>query len=485
MTLLPALLDPPDGLALRAGDTTLPYRELSAVAAAVAARIAGAGRVAVHATPGVHTAVAVAGAVLAGVPAVPLNPKLGERELAHVLADAAPDLVLAAPGAGVRADLPRVDVDLTARGGDLPPDPGPAAPALVIYTSGTTGPPKGAVLSRRAVAANLDALAAAWAWTGADVLTHALPLFHVHGLVLGVLGPLRRGGTLHLLPSLDAAGLAAAVDGGATMVFGVPTQYHRLADQLESDAAAAAAIGRARLLVSGSAALTAVDHARIRALTGLTVRERYGLTESLILTAARADETPEPGTVGRPVEGTEVRLVPIDGGELGAVEARGPGLFDGYLGRPDPISPEGWFATGDIGRWTASGALALVGRQATDLIKSGGYKIGAGEIENALLEHPGVAEAAVLGLPDDDLGERVVAVVVPAGEAPPERELIDHVAALLAPHKRPREVRFVAALPRNDMGKVMKARLREGGRRVTGGNADDDAAHPDAPPRSR
>ncbi|MCX6463630.1 MAG: AMP-binding protein, partial [Pseudonocardiales bacterium] len=354
-----------------------------------------------------------------------------------------------------------------ARGGDLPPDPGPDATALVIYTSGTTGPPKGAVLSRGAVAANLDALAAAWAWTGDDVLAHALPLFHVHGLVLGVLGPLRRGGALHHLPALDAPGLAAAVDGGATLVFGVPTQYHRLADQLESDPDAAAAIGRARLLVSGSAALTAVDHARMERLTGLAVRERYGLTESLILTAARADETPEPGTVGRPVEGTEVRLVPVEGdADLGAVEARGPSLFDGYLNRPEAtaaaVSADGWFATGDIGRWTESGALALVGRQATDLIKSGGYKIGAGEIENALLEHPAVAEAAVLGLPDDDLGERVVAVVVAAGTAPPERELIDHVATLLAPHKRPREVRFVDALPRNDMGKVLKARLRDG-----------------------
>jgi malonyl-CoA/methylmalonyl-CoA synthetase len=465
--LLPALLDPSDRPALQAGEHALTHAELAAVAAALAGRIAGARRVAVHAAPRIHTAVAVTAALLAGVPAVPLNPRLGERELGHVLGDAAPDLVLAAPGAAVAADLPRVDVDLTARGGDLPADPGPAATALVIYTSGTTGPPKGAVLSRGAVAANLDALAAAWAWTGDDVLAHALPLFHVHGLVLGVLGPLRRGGALHLLPALDAAGLAAAVDAGATMVFGVPTQYHRLADELESDGAAAAAIGRARLLVPGSAALTAVDHARIEALTGLAVRERYGLTESLILTAARAGEAPEPGTVGRPVDGTQVRLVPVEGDpDLGAVEARGPSLFDGYLNRPDAaaaaVSADGWFATGDIGRWTASGSLALVGRKATDLIKSGGYKIGAGEIENALLEHPGVAEAAVLGMPDDDLGERVVAVVVPAGVAPAERELIDHVATLLAPHKRPREVRFVAALPRNDMGKVLKARLRDG-----------------------
>jgi malonyl-CoA/methylmalonyl-CoA synthetase len=460
--LLPALVDPSDRVALRFGPpgaaVELTYRELAGAAAALVPAIAGCSRVAVHATPTIHTVVGVVAALLAGVPVVPLNPKLGERDLAHELSDATPELLIAAPDADPPIDLPRVTVDLDACE-KVPVDEPPASdPALVIYTSGTTGPPKGAVLSRRAVAANLDALAAAWAWTADDLLGHALPLFHVHGLVLGVLGPLRRGGTLHHLGALDAAALAAS---GATLVFGVPTQYHRLADQLEHDSASATAIGRARLLVSGSAALTAVDHTRLRTLTGLAVRERYGMTETLILTAARASDEPEPGTVGRPVDGTDVRIT--GDAEMGAVEVRGPSLFDGYLNRPDATAaartPDGWFATGDIGRWTASGALAIVGRSGTDLIKSGGYKIGAGEIENALLEHPGVAEAAVLGVPDDDLGERIVAHVVAAGEPPTERELIDHVATLLAPHKRPREVRFTDVLPRNDMGKVVKARL--------------------------
>lgn len=464
--LFPALLDPDDRPALRFGDDALTYRRLAGAAGAIAGSIAGRQRVAVHATPTIHTAVGVTAALLAGVAAVPVNPKLGERELGHVVDDCAPDLVLAAPGAalsGPLGALPRMDVDLTADGPVPTHEPSPDVPALVIYTSGTTGPPKGAVLPRSAVAYDLDALAEAWDWTADDLLAHALPLFHVHGLVLGVLGPLRRGGSLHHLGRLDAPVLAAA---GASMVFGVPTQYHRLADQLESDPESAKEIGRARLLVSGSAALTAVDHARLYRATGLAVRERYGLTESLILTAARAADEPEVGAVGQPLRGTELRLAPLPGDQsdgLGAVEVRGPSLFTGYLNRPDATAAahtaDGWFATGDIGRWTESGALAIVGRSATDLIKSGGYKIGAGEIENALLEHPGVAEAAVVGVPDADLGERIVAHVVPAGAAPGERELIDHVAALLAPHKRPREVRFTGTLPRNDMGKVQKSRL--------------------------
>jgi malonyl-CoA/methylmalonyl-CoA synthetase len=478
--LLPALLDPPDRIALRfrapeGEDIELSYAGLASAAGALAKQLAGRQRVAVLATPSIHTAVGVTAALLAGVAAVPLNPKLGERELGHVVGDSATEAVLAAPGVtlpGPLAALPRVDVDLAAEGTVPDPEPAPDATAFVIYTSGTTGPPKGAVLTRSAVASNVDALAEAWEWTDADLLVHALPLFHVHGLILGVVGPLRRGGRLHHIGALDPRALAAA---NPTLVFGVPTQYHRLADALENDPESAAAIGRARLLVSGSAALTAVDHARLHRLTGLAVRERYGLTETLILTAQRASGEPEPGAVGRPLRDTEVRLAPLagpggpsrehgdEGDELGAVEVRGPGLFSGYLNRPDATAaahtPDGWFATGDIGRWTPSGALALVGRSATDLIKSGGYKIGAGEIENALLEHPAVAEAAVVGVPDADLGERIVAYVVPAGEAPVKKELVDHVAALLAPHKRPREVRFTASLPRNDMGKVQKSRL--------------------------
>ncbi|MFB6841442.1 acyl-CoA synthetase [Streptomyces sp. NPDC056361] len=466
-----------DRTALRFGATTLTYGELAGAAGALAARITGAGRVAVWATPSAHTAVAVVGALLAGVPAVPLNPRTGERELAHVLGDSAPSAVLADPAAELPAGLagvPRIDVALTGTAAAPPAGPDdPESPALVVYTSGTTGPPKGVLLSHRALAASLDALADAWSWTADDVLVHALPLFHVHGLVLGVLGPLRRGGEVRHLGAFSAEGVARELGaGGGTMLFGVPTMYHRLADALDGDAGLTAALSAARLLVSGSAALPVHDHERIAAATGRTVVERYGMTETLMNTSVLPGGAPRPGTVGVPLAGVGLRLVDEDGSVLGAydgetvgeVQVRGPNLFSGYLGRPEATAAAfdgDWFRTGDMAVREADGAVRLVGRKATDLIKSGGYKIGAGEIENALLDHPGVREAAVTGEPDPDLGERIVAWVVArdAEKPPAETELADHVAGLLAPHKRPRVVRYLDALPRNDMGKVLKKAL--------------------------
>ncbi|MGW2785212.1 acyl-CoA synthetase [Streptomyces populi] len=503
-SLFPALVggSVADRSALRFGDRSLTYAELAARAGALAARLDGAGRVAVWATPTLETAVGVVAALLAGVPAVPLNPRSGEAELGHILGDSAPSLVLAARGDRLPAPLgalDRVDVDAgiaaeaeeEASGAAGTPGSaapagtvvGPAAPALVVYTSGTTGPPKGAVVPRRAIAATLDALADAWQWTGDDVLVHALPLFHVHGLILGVLGPLRRGGSVRHLGRFSAEGVARELDSGATMLFGVPTMYHRLAEALGEDPALAGALGRARLLVSGSAALPPHDHERIRAATGRGVVERYGMTETLMNTSVRADGEVRPGTVGVPLPGVGLRLVEEDGtaiawyeadgapagahdGEsVGEIQVRGPNLFTEYLNRPDATAAahtaDGWFRTGDMAVVDPDGSVRIVGRRSTDLIKSGGYKIGAGEIENALLEHPGVREAAVAGEPDADLGERVAAWIVPSDpqEPPSAEELADHVARRLAPHKRPRTVRFLKDLPRNDMGKVLKREL--------------------------
>ena len=472
--LFPPLTDPTDKVALRFGERALTYRELRDAASAVAETVAGRQRVAAWAVNEPEIAVAVIGSLLAGVPITPINPKAGTSELAHILTDSDPELVLCPPGTDVPDAVTargRVDVDIGAAGGALPDEPDGEAPAIVVYTSGTTGPPKGAVLPRRAIASNLDALADAWEWTGDDVVAHGLPLFHVHGLILGTLGPVRRGGGVHHLGRFSAAGAARALDGDATMLFAVPTMYHRLAADAEQQGEICRALGGARLLVSGSAALPGVEHERIERLTGQRIAERYGMTETLMNTGVRASGERRPGYVGPPLKDVEIRLVDDDGNAIevaddetiGEIHVRGPNLFLEYLNRPDATAEAmtgGWFRTGDLATRAPDGYVRIVGRRATDLIKSGGFKIGAGEIEGALLEHPAVKEAAVTGEPDPDLGERIVAwIVAREGEAPSEDELAGHVAALLTPHKRPRVVRFLRELPRNEMGKVQKKRL--------------------------
>ncbi|WP_433232688.1 acyl-CoA synthetase [Actinomadura formosensis] len=454
---------------VRVAGRELARDELLGRACAVAAEIAGADAVAVHATASLETVVAVVGGILAGVPVVPLPPDSGPAERAHILGDSGADLLLAAGGATEQADgePPVLPVDALPRGGSVRGEVPADATALILYTSGTTGAPKGVLISRSAIAAGLDALAGAWAWTPDDVLVHGLPLFHVHGLVLGVLGALRVGSPLvhtgRPKPELYAA--AARSDGGS-LFFGVPTVWSRTA----ADPSTAAALRGARLLVSGSAPLPVPVFERLSELTGHRPVERYGMTETLITVSARADGDKRPGYVGTPLPGVETRLaaddgtsVPPDGETPGELHVRAPLLFKGYLNRPDAtaksFTPDGWFRTGDIAAIGPDGWHRIVGRASTDLIKSGGYRIGAGEIENALLAHPAVREAAVVGTPHDDLGEQVTAYVVADGVA--ERQLIDFVAERLSAHKRPRVVHLVDALPRNAMGKVVKARLSE------------------------
>ncbi len=475
--LLPELGRRGDRPAVRLGSAAISDVDLARAARAHAARLRADGlgpgdRVAVWATPDLATVAAVAGNALAGLATVPLNPAVGAGELAHVLRDAAPRAILAADPAPFAGRTPGVRaVALDGPSPDAAEPPAPDAPLLVLYTSGTTGPPKGAVITHRNASFDLDALADAWGWTERDVLVHGLPLFHVHGLVLGVFGPLRVGSPLELLPRFAPDAVAGAMGRGGTMLFAVPTMYHRIAEHCEASAADARSLSRARLLVSGSAGLPVRESDRLFRLVGQRVVERYGLTETLIDTAARHDGPRTPGTVGPALRGVTLRLVDDARGTLapgpgvlGEVAVKGPNVFAGYLNRPDAtaaaIDADGFFHTGDIASIDAAGEVRIVGRRATDLIKTGGYKVGAGEVEAALLEHPTVREAAVIGVADEDLGERIVAFVVPAaGASPRPEELEEHVAALLAPHKRPRDVRVVEALPRNAMGKVLKKEL--------------------------
>lgn len=469
----PLLLSSLNPAAIAAGDDipnavtidgeTLSRSDLLGAATSVAERVAQARRVAVLAEPTVTTVLAVVGCLLAGVTVVPVPPDAGSAELAHILKDSGAQAWLGKAPEG--SELPVIPVRKHARSWHRYAEPAGKSTAFILYTSGTTGLPKGVVLSRDAIAAGLDALIQAWQWTYKDVLVHGLPLFHVHGLILGVLGPLRVGSPLIHTGKPTPKAYA---DAHGTMYFGVPTVWSRIAEE----PSAAKELAKARILISGSAPLPVPVFERLAELTGHAPIERYGMSETMITLSTRPDGERRPGWVGTPVAGVETRLrdeagdpVPHDGESVGGLQVRGPMLFDGYLGKPEVtaenFTADGWFKTGDVAVIDAEGFHRIVGRESVDLIKSGGYRIGAGEIETSLLGHPAVAETAVIGVPDDDLGQRIVAYVVlrdGAGESIAD-SLIAHVAGELSVHKRPREVRVVDSLPRNAMGKVQKKLL--------------------------
>lgn len=452
--------------AVRIDGTVFSRSDLVGAATSVAERAGGAGRVAILAAPTAATVLAVTGCLIAGVPFVPVPADVGAAERRHMLTDAGVRAWLGAapPKDSESEGLPHIPVRVHARSWHRYPEPSPDATAMIIYTSGTTGLPKGVVLSRRAIAADLDALAEAWRWTADDVLVHGLPLFHVHGLVLGLLGSLRIGNRfIHTGKPTPAGYAQAATEHGGTLFFGVPTVWSRVV----ADEPAARALRPARLLVSGSAPLPVPVFDRLAGLAGHRPIERYGASESLITVSTRAGGERRPGWVGLPLSGVQTRvvnddggMVPHDGETVGKLHVRGPMMFDGYLNRPEATAEafdtDGWYRTGDVAVIDAGGMHRIVGRESVDLIKSGGYRIGAGEIETVLLGHPGVQEAAVIGMPDADLGQRIVAYVVGSADGD---ELIDYVAQELSVHKRPREVRIVDALPRNAMGKVLKKQL--------------------------
>ncbi len=446
--------------------------ELDAAVEVLAGEIAGAPVVAVAATASLGTVVGVLAGIRSGVPIVPVPSDAGPIERLHIAGDSGASLIILP--AGSRDGAPRVAggagrrlATVTAEGmaGRPPVSPGnepvPPDTVLIMYTSGTTGPAKGVPISAAALVADLDALAGAWAWTPDDVLVHGLPLCHVHGLILGLIGPLHVGSRLVHTGRPTPESYAAAAQKGGTLFFGVPTTWGRVA----ADQASARAMSGVRLMVSGSAGLPLPVSDALRQAAGHRPIERYGMTETLITLAQRAGEEPRPGWVGRSVAGVATRLcgedgelLPADGHSVGALEVRGATVMRGYLHHPpaDPavFGPGGWFRTGDAAVTDESGEHRILGRMASDLIKSGGHRIGAGEVEATLLAHGAVREVAVVGVPDEDLGQAVVAYVV-ADDVSAE-QLVEFVARELSNHKRPRRIHFVEALPRNSMGKVRK-----------------------------
>jgi malonyl-CoA/methylmalonyl-CoA synthetase len=436
----------------------------------VAGRLARAGlrpgdRILISATTSVELVEVHVAALRLGLVVVPANTAYREREIAHLVADAAPRAaVVDEPERAGWISRTRSDVIVVGPDVDLPdggPPPvldtaGPGDPALIGYTSGTTGTPKGAVLSHGNLLASSESLRLAWRWTAGDRLVLALPLFHIHGLGVGLHGTLLAGASAVLLPRFHPdAVLDAVAAHDATLFFGVPTMYARLACAHHLPV-----LGRLRLCVSGSAPLPPATFERLAEGSGQQVLERYGMTETGINVSNPYDGERRPGTVGFPLPGVELRLATGSGEIL----LRGPNVFGGYWQQPEAtaaaFTADGWFRTGDIGEHDPDGYLRLVGR-AGDVIITGGLNVYPREVEDVLLEHPAVTEVAVGGVPDADWGEVVAAWVVPAptGQPPPEDELTGFAAERLARFKCPRRVFYVDALPRNALGKVLRHEL--------------------------
>jgi malonyl-CoA/methylmalonyl-CoA synthetase len=431
-------------------------------------------------------ALAVYGAaVAAGAVLLPLNTAYTPAEVDAFVADATPCVLLVDPAksdalspvaARHGATLATLDADgrgsfrdlcdalssdavIEARaGGDL---------AALLYTSGTTGRSKGAMLSHGNLLSNAAALADVWRFGPADVLLHALPIFHTHGLFVACNVSLLSGAAMIFQPGFDLDAILRALS-RATVLMGVPTFYTRL---LDDDRFGRDLVAHMRLFVSGSAPLLAETHLAFEARTGHRILERYGMTETNMNTSNPYGGERRAGTVGKPLPGVEVVVTdaatgtPLPRGETGMVEVRGPNVFGGYWNLPEKTGEElrdnGFFITGDLGRFDDDGYLALVGRQ-KDLVITGGFNVYPKEVELLLDEQPGVLESAVIGVPHPDFGEAVFAVLVPR---PGERIDVDAVDAVLreclARYKQPKGIAVVDALPRNTMGKVQKNVLRE------------------------
>jgi malonyl-CoA/methylmalonyl-CoA synthetase len=425
-----------------------------------------------------------------GAVAVPANTAYRERELQHIVRDCEPKLAIvddAERASWVQhaskhgKNLPIIDphslessTERSARCSLWPEEWLDNVDvddlALICYTSGTTGAPKGAMLTHGNLLASAEMLRLAWRWSEEDGLVLALPLFHIHGLGVGVHGSLLAGGRLLLLPRFESeAVLAACARPDATLFFGVPTMYVRLLESIRASVTKATVLASLRLLVSGSAPLSPTVWEEMRTLTGQAILERYGMTETVMNISNPYQGERRPGTVGLPLPGVEVRISK-DGheaadSEVGEILVRGPNVSRGYWNRPEAtaevLDAGGWFHTGDLARRSSDGYISIVGR-AKEMIITGGYNVYPREVEEVLGEHPAVREVAVVGLPSLEWGEEVVAFIVPmaADASPQEVELAAWCQARLASFKQPRRFVVIDCLPRNALGKVVKTALR-------------------------
>jgi malonyl-CoA/methylmalonyl-CoA synthetase len=442
--------------------------ELEDATRRVAGRLHGAGlepgdRMLFSAESSLELAIAHIAALRSGIVVVPANTGYREREIAHIVSDARPKAALVESddrarwvraAAGPKTLVVGPEVDLSEHAAPTLDAAAPESPALIGYTSGTTGSPKGAVLSHANLLAGTESVGLAWRWTAADRLVLALPLFHAHGLCVGLHGTLLAGASAVLLPKFDAdAVLDAAGEHGATLFFGVPTMYHRLAESSR-----VSELAQLRLCVSGSAPLPAELHRSLAERGGQQVLERYGMTETLMLVSNPYDGERRPGSVGFPLPGVQLRL---SDGDEGEIQVQGANVFAGYWNRPQATAQsfmDGWFRTGDLASVDPEGYVKILGRS-KELIISGGLNVYPREVEEVLLSHPDVAEVAVVATPSDEWGELVTAFVVPAGNQRRPEPLLELAAQQLAPFKRPRLVHFVDSLPRNALGKVIKHEL--------------------------
>jgi malonyl-CoA/methylmalonyl-CoA synthetase len=468
---------------------TFTYADLDEASRRVAgALLAGAGdlseaRVAFFVAPGFGYAAVQRGIWRAGGVAVPLALSHPVAELEYVVGDAAPTVVIAdaasaqlleTAAGNVGARLLTTDAALASPPAAELPFLGATRRAMIVYTSGTTGRPKGVVTTHANIGAQVAALVEAWGWRSSDRLLLVLPLHHVHGIVNGLCSALAVNAACEIPDGFNADAVWDRLASGEISVFtAVPTIYYRLiaswdAASPEEQRRRASGARGLRLMMSGSAALPVQTLERWRDITGHTLLERYGMTEIGMALSNPLHGQRRPGFVGSPLPGVEVQVVDehahaVAAGTPGELEVRGPAVFREYWQRPDDTRHafrDGWFRTGDVAL-EDEGSYRLLGRTSVDIIKTGGFKVSALEIEATLRDHPGIAECAVVGLADDEWGERIGAAIEPRGDAALELEALQEWARpRLAPYKIPRRLVRVPALPRNAMGKVVKAEVK-------------------------